>query len=55
MFDLTKHIQIHRRQKLAAAIKAAARMIAECQDEKKRWLAMRELRKLQIQLKSLAL
>lgn len=49
-FDLSKSLETHRRAKLVRAIKEAARLIAECQDEKKRWLAMRELRKLQERL-----
>lgn len=50
MFDLTKHLEAHRRQKLAGAIKEAARLIAQCPDERKQWEAMRELRQLQAQM-----
>jgi len=49
-FDLTRSLEVHRRQRLAGAIKTGARMIAECPDERKRWEAMRELRKLQVRL-----
>ena len=49
-FDLTRSLEAHRRQRLAGAIKTAAKLIAECQDERKRWEAMRELRKLQARL-----
>ncbi len=49
--NLTDYIERQNRAKLVAAIKEAARMIAECQDEQKRWRCMHELRKLQIRLK----
>lgn len=51
MFDLTASLEAHRRAKLVGAIKEAARMIADCPDEQKRWRCMHELRKLQARLK----
>jgi hypothetical protein len=51
-FQLTDYIEQQRRAKLVAAIKTGARMISECQDERKQWRAMCQLRKLQLQLKS---
>ena len=51
MFELTAFIDRQRKQKLVGAIKEAARIIAECQDEQKRWRCMHELRKLQARLK----
>lgn len=51
-FDLTASLESHRRAKLVRAIKEAARLIADCPDEQKRWRCMHELRKLQVQLKN---
>jgi hypothetical protein len=48
--DLTAYLDRQRKAKLVAAIKEAAGMIAECQDEQKQWRAMAELRKLQARL-----
>jgi hypothetical protein len=48
--DLTAYLERQRKAKLVAAIKEAARIIAECQDEQKRWRCMHELRKLQARL-----
>ena len=48
--DLTAYLERQRKAKLRAAINTAARMIAECQDEQKRWRACHELRKLQARL-----
>jgi hypothetical protein len=50
MFDLTAFIDRQRKQKLAGAIKEASRLIADCPDPERQWLAMRELRKLQAML-----
>jgi hypothetical protein len=50
MFELTAFIDRQRKQKLVAAIKEGARLINECQDERKQWAAMHELRKLQLML-----
>ena len=47
MFHLTAFIDRQRKQKLAGAIKEASRLIADCPDPQRQWLAMRELRKLQ--------
>jgi len=51
-FNLSAHLEAHRKAKLVAAIKTAAKLIADCPDEQKRWRAMHELRKLQIRLKN---
>jgi hypothetical protein len=50
MFHLTAFIDRQRKQKLAGAIKEASRLIADCPDPHRQWLAMRELRKLQAML-----
>jgi len=47
MFDLTQSITEAERQRIAGAIKIAARMIQACPDERRQWRAMHELRKLQ--------
>ena len=47
MFELTAFIDRQRKQKLVGAIKEASRLIADCPNPQKQWLAMRELRKLQ--------
>jgi len=47
MFELTAFIDRSRKQKLVGAIKEASRLIADCPDPHRQWLAMRELRKLQ--------
>jgi hypothetical protein len=47
MFHLTAFIDRQRKQKLAGAIKEASKLIADCPDPERQWLAMRELRKLQ--------
>lgn len=52
MFDLTKHLEAQRRQKLAGAIKEAARLIADCPCPHRQWKAMRKLRLLQERLKN---
>lgn len=52
MFDLTESLEAQRRAKLTAAIKTAAKLIADCPDERKQWKAMHELRKLQIRLRN---
>ncbi len=51
MFHLTAFIDRQRKQKLAGAIKEASRLIADCPDPEKQWLAMRQLRLLQERLK----
>ena len=50
MFELSAFIDRQRKQKLAGAIKEASRLIADCPDPQRQWLAMRELRKLQAML-----
>jgi hypothetical protein len=50
MFHLTAFIDRQRRQKLAGAIKEAARLISDCPDPQRQWRAMHELRKLQAML-----
>ena len=47
MFNLTQSLEAQRRAKLVGAIKEASRLIADCPDPQRQWLAMRELRKLQ--------
>lgn len=47
MFDLTAHIAASRRETARRYIILAAREIMACPDERKRWRAMAELRKLQ--------
>ena len=47
MFDLTQQIADHQRAKAQYHFLIAARLIAQCPDETKRWRAMHELRKLQ--------
>lgn len=51
MFDLTRSLQAQRRAQIFGAIKIAASEIMQCQDQRKRWEAMGELRKLQAMLK----
>lgn len=51
MFELSAFIDRQRKQKLVGAIKEGARLINECQDEQKKWRAMRQLRLLQERLK----
>jgi hypothetical protein len=51
MFELTAFIDRQRKQKLVGAIKEASRLIADCPDPQRQWLAMAELRKLQAQLR----
>jgi hypothetical protein len=46
-FNLTAHIAHQRILTGTQAIRIAARLIAQCPDEQKRWRAMHELRKLQ--------
>ena len=55
MFELTAFIDRNRKAKLVGAIKEGARLINECQDERKHWAAMHELRKLQLMLKNPAI
>jgi hypothetical protein len=55
MFHLTAFIDRQRKQKLAGAIKKASRLIADCPDPQRQWLAMRELRKLQQMLNNPAI
>jgi hypothetical protein len=50
MFDLTQSITTAERQRIAGAIKAAAKAINACPDEQRRWEAMRVLRVLQDRL-----
>lgn len=50
MFYLSKQITTAERQRIAGAIKAAAKAINECPDEQKRWEALRVLRVLQDRL-----
>jgi hypothetical protein len=50
MFNLTQSITEAERQRIAGAIKAAAKAINACPDEQKRWEAMRVLRVLQDRL-----
>jgi hypothetical protein len=50
MFDLTQSITEAERQRIAGAIKAAAKAINACPDADKRWLALRVLRVLQDRL-----
>lgn len=50
MFHLTAFIDRSRKAKLVGAIKEASKLIADCPDPQKQWLAMRELRKLQERL-----
>jgi hypothetical protein len=47
MFDLTQHIANSRQEQARRYIVIAAEMILQCPDERKRWRAMAELRKLQ--------
>ncbi len=47
MFDLTAHISASRRETARRYIIIAAELILQCPDERKRWRAMAELRKLQ--------
>jgi hypothetical protein len=49
-FDLTRSLKAHRRQRLAGAIKTAAKLIADCPDPELQWKALRELRLLQQRL-----
>jgi hypothetical protein len=51
MFELTAFIDRSHKAKLVGAIKEASRLIADCPDPQRQWLAMRELRKLQERLK----
>lgn len=51
-FDLTDFIERQRKAKLVAAIKEAAKLIADCPDLHKQWKAMHELRKLQVRLRN---
>ena len=55
MFHLTAFIDRQRKAKLVGALKEASRLIADCPDPERQWLAMRELRKLQLMLKSPAI
>jgi hypothetical protein len=50
MFDLTQSITTAERQRIAGAIKAAAKAINACPDAGKRWEALRVLRVLQDRL-----
>jgi hypothetical protein len=50
MTDLTAQLTLKERQRIAGAIKAAAKAINACPDEQKRWEAMRVLRVLQDRL-----
>lgn len=47
MFNLSTHLTTQERNRRAGIIKIAAREINACQDQGKRWRAVRELRKLQ--------
>jgi hypothetical protein len=47
MFDLTTHLALQQITLGTQAVKIAARLIAQCPDEDRRWRAMAELRKLQ--------
>ena len=51
MTDLTALITLKERQRIAGAIKAAAKAINACPNEQKRWEALRVLRVLQDRLK----
>jgi hypothetical protein len=51
-FQLTDYLEHQRRAKLVAAIKTAAKLIQDCPDERKQWLAMHQLRMLQVRLKN---
>jgi len=51
MFELTAFIDRNRKAKLVGAIKEASRLIADCPDPQRQWLAMRQLRLLQERLK----
>jgi hypothetical protein len=55
MFHLTAFIDRSRKAKLVGAIKEASRLIADCPDPERQWLAMRELRKLQQMLNNPAI
>jgi hypothetical protein len=50
MFDLTQSITEAERQRIAGAIKAAAKAINACPDANRRWEALRVLRVLQDRL-----
>ena len=50
MFELSAFIDRQRRQKLVGAIKEASKLIADCPDPQKQWVAMRQLRLLQERL-----
>lgn len=52
MFELSAFIDRQRKAKLVGAIKEASKLIADCPDPQKQWLAMRELRKLQSRLRN---
>jgi hypothetical protein len=51
MFELSAFIDRQRKQKLVGAIKEASKLIADCPDPQRQWLAMRQLRLLQERLK----
>jgi hypothetical protein len=51
MFKLSAFIDRQRKQRLVGAIKEASKLIADCPDPQRQWLAMRQLRLLQERLK----